>query len=108
MSPDHRPSVRPALTDRVQRNRETLSAEVDEEVVALDVARGACYGLDSISARIWGMIAEPVAISEVCEALMEIYQVDPDQCRREVLDLFAEMTAEGLVVIEPCGSSSAP
>jgi hypothetical protein len=94
------------LADRVARNRETLSAEIDGEVVALDIARGACYGLDPVGARIWAMIETPTAIIRVCEDLMAIYEVDPETCRVDVLDLLSSLRAEGLIEVSPAAAPS--
>jgi hypothetical protein len=94
--------------DCVARNPGALSAEIDGEVVALDVARGACYGLDAIGARIWSMIASPTAIGEVCAELTALYDVDVETCRTDVLDLFTALRDEGLIVIEPALTSPRP
>jgi hypothetical protein len=85
----------------VVRNRETLSAEIDGEVVALDIARGVCYGLDAVGARIWSMIEAPRAIVEVCDALTDVYEIDVATCRADVLDLFAALRVERLIEIAP-------
>ena len=94
------------LADCVVRNRETLSAEIDGEVVALDVAKGACYGLDPVGARIWGMIEAPVAIGAICEALTGVYEVDAATCRADVLDLFMALRDEGLIEVAPASPLS--
>jgi len=88
-----------ALADSVARNRETLSAEIDGEVVALDIARGACFGLDPVGARIWAMIETPQAIERVCEALVAIYDVEPATCQADVLDLMTALRSEGLIEV---------
>jgi hypothetical protein len=103
-----RPAPQPlAPADRVVRNPGVLSAEIDGEVVALDVARGACYGLDTIGARIWSLIDSPIAIGDICEALTGEYDVDATTCRADVLDLFTALHGEGLIDIAP-GSPSSP
>jgi hypothetical protein len=89
------------LADRVARSPGTLSAEIDGEVVALDIARGACYGLDPVGARIWAMIEAPTAIGAVCEALTAAYEVDAETCRADVLDLFMALRSEGLIDVAP-------
>jgi len=90
-----------SLTDRVSRRRETLSAEIDDAAVALDVARGACYGLDGVAARIWALIETPVAIGDACATLAELYEVDDATCRKDVLDFLADLRAEGLIDVLP-------
>jgi hypothetical protein len=95
------------LGDCVVRNPETLSAEIDGEVVALAIDRGACYGLDPVGARIWSMIETTMAIGEVCDALTAVYEVDAATCRADVLDLFTALREEGLIAVTPSRPSSA-
>lgn len=87
-------------TDCVRRNTAALSAEIDGEAVALDVARGACYGMDPVAARIWGLIATPTTVAALCAALMDIYEVDEDTCRHDVLDLLEALRAADLIGVE--------
>jgi hypothetical protein len=87
------------LADRVCRNPGALSAEIDDEVVALDIARGACYGLDAVGARIWAMIAAPKTVRDVCDALTEAYEVDGETCRADVMALLTTLRQEGLIEI---------
>ena len=90
-----------SLADRVSRRPDTLSADIDDGAVALDVARGACYGFDGVGARIWALIETPVAIGDACAALMELYEVDDAACRGDVLRFLAELHAEGLIDVLP-------
>jgi hypothetical protein len=94
-----------AVDDHVWRNPATLSAAVDGELVALDVPRGLCFGLDVIGARLWDLVETPTEIAAVCDALAAIYDVDADTCRADVLALLGELEAEGL--IQRCGRDGA-
>jgi hypothetical protein len=96
------------LADVVARAPDALSAGIDGEVVALDVARGACYGLDPIASRIWSLIETPTAIGEVCRVLVAEYDVDPAICETDVLDLLADLCVEGLVVIHAAPAAASP
>jgi hypothetical protein len=89
------------MSDIIVRDPATLSAEIDGEVVALDVDKGVCYGLDPIGARIWAMIERPIAVEAVCAALITEYRIDAGTCERDVLDLFADLRAEGLIEVRP-------
>jgi hypothetical protein len=86
--------------DIVGREVRVLSAEIDGEVVALDVARGVCFGLDAIGARVWALIEAPTPVAAVCAALIREYEVNAETCRRDVLDLLAELRAEGLITVQ--------
>jgi hypothetical protein len=82
---------------RYQRCPDTLAAEVNGEVVALNVERGQCYGLNEVASRIWDMLAEPRTIDQLRDALTENYEVDAETCESEVKRLIGELQAEGLV-----------
>jgi hypothetical protein len=86
---------------RVARDPRALAAEVDGEVVALNVARGVCFGLDGVASRIWALIAEPTTAAEVCARLTGEYDVTPEICEREVLTFLKTLMAEGLVTAAP-------
>jgi hypothetical protein len=74
-----------------------LSAEIDHEVVALSIEHGTCYGLNRVGSRVWTLLASPLRIRDLIETLLTEYQVDPDICERQVLDLLEELRAESLI-----------
>jgi hypothetical protein len=84
----------------VTRNDGLLTAEVDGELMAMSVEKGICYGLNAVGTRIWALIAEPRTVEELCALLVSEYEVDPAQCRSEVLGLLEDMSAEGLATIQ--------
>lgn len=82
----------------VVRNDGLIEAEIDNEVVALNIKKGTCYGLNRVGSRIWSLLGVPIQISEICERLFVEYKVEPRDCEREVLDLLEELRAEGLII----------
>jgi hypothetical protein len=88
----------------VVRNGGFLEAEVDQEIVALSIEKGVCYGLDPVGARIWRLLANPIRVADICKVLVSEYQVDPETCDREVLDLLEELRAEGMIGV-PAGAN---
>jgi hypothetical protein len=87
----------PAMNMRFIRCSDTLTAEVGGEIVALNVDRGQCYGLNEVASRIWELLAEPKSLGEICAALAEDYDVEPEACATDVGKLIADLQAEGLV-----------
>jgi hypothetical protein len=83
----------------VVRNEETLSAEVDGELMAMSVERGMCYGLNAVGTRIWALLANPRTVDQLCAQLIGEYDVDATQCRDEVVSLLEELRAEGLATV---------
>lgn len=74
-----------------------LFANVGEDVVALNVEGGQCYGMDKIAGSVWGLLAEPTDIDSICNRLMEIYDVAPEVCRNDVAKLIQQFQKEGLL-----------
>ena len=81
----------------VVRSDGFIAAEIDNEIVALNIEKGSCYGLNSVGSRIWNLLADPVRIQEICASLLTEYKVEPRACERQVLDLLEELRAEGLI-----------
>jgi hypothetical protein len=82
---------------RFLRCSDTLTAEVGGEIVALNVDKGQCYGLNEIASRVWELIAEPASLGEICDTLMQEYEIDLPTCQAEVRSLLDDLVAEGLV-----------
>lgn len=81
----------------VARNDGFIQAEIDDEIVALNIEHGTCYGLNRVGSRIWNILAKPARIGDICATLLTEYMVDPLVCERQVLDLLEELRADGLI-----------
>jgi hypothetical protein len=88
----------------IQRKAGLIEAEVDGEMVALHVDNGTCYGFNGTATRIWAMIEEPKTLGALRDALVGEYDVDPEVCEAELLDLLKELEADGLVELRPAAS----
>lgn len=85
----------------VRRCGEMIEAEVGGELVALHVDNGTCYGFNGTATRIWGLLEQPKRLSEIKEALLSEFEVDPATCEAELRELLDELAADGLVEIAP-------
>lgn len=76
-----------------------ISSNLDGEEVILDVETGVYYGLNPVGAHIWALVQEPCAISTICATLQEEYEVDPAQCRQDVLLLLSQLADARLIEV---------
>jgi len=81
----------------VVASSEQVSSKLGEEVVILNLRNGVYYGLDPIGTRIWELIQEPRSVRQVCEVLLEEYDVTFEQCAEDVLALMRDLQAQGLI-----------
>jgi hypothetical protein len=82
----------------IMRGEDLINAEIDNEAIVLSVAQGFCYGLNGVGSRIWRLLETPTRISDLCATLLTEYNVDPDACERQVLDLLEELRTERLII----------
>ncbi len=80
--------------------RDQVSSDLKGEVAILDLKAGVYYGLDDVGARIWNLIQEPKAVSEIRDTLLQEYDVEADRCERDLLALLQRLADEGLVEVE--------
>ena len=90
----------------VSRRASLLEAEVDGEVVALDVDSGRCYGFNATATEVWKHIAEPMRLSALRDALTDRYEVDAETCELQLRELLAELERDGLVELRPHDGSA--
>lgn len=83
----------------ISRDDGLIFAEVDGEAVALNAARGLCYGLDSVGLRVLQLIDSPATLMEICARLVDEYDIDAETCQKDVGDLIDNLAAEGLVIV---------
>ena len=84
-------------SDRVTIPPQVMARQVGEETVILDLPSGTYFGLDPIGARMWQLMGEGRTLGEVCEAMLEEYEVSREDIESDVLKLAAELLAKQLI-----------
>jgi hypothetical protein len=74
-----------------------VSSELDGETILMGVNQAAYFGLDATSQRIWDLIAQPKKVSDVCDQLIEEYDVDRATCEQQVFSFLTELNKESLI-----------
>jgi hypothetical protein len=90
----------------VQRRPGLLETEVDGELVGLHVDNGTCYGFNGTATRVWSMIEAPMRVSALRDALMAEFEVDPETCAAQLMELLRDLEADGLVELRPAQQPS--
>lgn len=82
---------------RYRRSPQALSAEVGDDIVALQAERGFAFGLEGVTAAVWQLLDQPRSEDEIVAALLADYDVAESQCRADVAELLGKMRDEGLI-----------
>ncbi len=87
------------LNSIVSRAVEAQFKQLDDELLAIDEQAGFLYSMNETASRVWELIAQPSAVSNVCSHLRRTFAVDKATCQREVLVLLQELHEAGLVQV---------
>jgi hypothetical protein len=79
--------------------KDQVSSDLGGEVAILDLKAGTYYGLDTVGARIWGLIQEPRTVREIRDVLVSEYEVEPGRCESDLIALLQRLADEGLIEV---------
>lgn len=81
---------------RVVATKDQIFSDLGGEIVILNVASGVYHGLDEVGARVWHLIQQPRTVDEIRDAILDEYEVVPEQCERDVMTLLQQLVQAGL------------
>ena len=77
-----------------------VDAEVDDELVFMDVERGSFYGIRDTGRATWDLINEDgdwCQLGEIVSALCREFEVDEETCLQDMAIFLGELEEAGLV-----------
>jgi hypothetical protein len=93
-----RPTNEPQMHEPVyERAAKLLEADLGNELVALDVDGGNCFGFNSVATGVWRHLDSPKSFAELKQALLAEYDVADDQCDGELRELLGDLLQKGLI-----------
>jgi len=72
------------------------------EKVMIDFESGKYFMLTGSANDIWDMLDDGIETESIVSRLLEIYEVQPDECRNSVLHFLKELEQLGFVSLEKC------
>lgn len=76
-----------------------IISDMDGEKVMLSINNGKYYNLGTIGGEIWDQILEPKSIQTLINSLIEIYDVEEEDCKGQVLFFLNMLLEENLINI---------
>ena len=87
------------LTDKISVLPQVVARAVGKETVLLDLASGTYFGLDPVGSRIWQLMEENKTLAEICDVMIEEYEVSREELERDVLALLRQLADKQLVTV---------
>ena len=84
----------------ISRNPQIISSKMDNEVVMMNIEKGNYYGLNRVGSEIWEKMSEPLTFTALCETLLQEFNVEKEQCEKEVAAYLEKLVNEGLILVD--------
>ena len=77
-----------------------LSADLDGEVVMINLSKGVYYGLEGVGSRVWELVQERRTLREMREEILTEYDVEPNRLEQDLQAVLGRMVDQGLIEVE--------
>ena len=80
---------------------ETIYSQLlDGELVLLDMKTENYFGLDAVGVDIWKLLEEGNTLQQTLDVMLGMYEVGPDQLRRDLESLIGKLLSSGLIELK--------
>jgi hypothetical protein len=86
-----------------RRATQLMEADLGDELVALDPAKGNCFGFNEVATRVWRQLEQAATFDQLRDGLRDEYDVSDEQCALELRALLDDLVERGLVARDPQG-----
>lgn len=79
--------------------KDQVSCSLGDESAILNMKNSVYYTMDPVGTRIWDLLQQPRSVREVCDTMLDEFEVERERCERDLLDLLERMKGEGLIEV---------
>jgi hypothetical protein len=93
------PRIRLSDGSRIVTSPQQLSCDLAGDAAIVNLTTGVYFGVDSVGARIWKLMAEQTTFGDVREAMLSLYDVDRNRLESDLRDFLNQLAEQGLIEI---------
>ena len=86
-----------SFDERAFATPRVLCKALGDEAILLDLETETYFGLNSIGNRFWELVTTAPTIREALDAMLEEYDVAPDELERDMGELIEDLVGRGLL-----------
>ena len=90
-----------------ERAVDLLEAELGDELVALSIEDGNCFGFNSVATSVWRTLDRPRTFAEIEATILGAYEVSAKECAAELKALIGDLIEKKLIRTRDGGADSA-
>jgi Coenzyme PQQ synthesis protein D (PqqD) len=92
------------LTTTVKQSTNQVSCNLNGEVAILNLNSTLYFGLEEVGAYIWQAMEKPAKVSDLCQQVLEHFDVGEEECQADILKLVQRLDDAGLIETMPHGT----
>jgi hypothetical protein len=81
----------------VRKDDGFLVSELGDDIVMMNMQSGNYLGLNSVSADIWRLMAQPITAEAILDNLINQYEIDRESCETQTLACLNKMLLHGMI-----------
>ncbi|MDD3052637.1 MAG: PqqD family peptide modification chaperone [Candidatus Cloacimonetes bacterium] len=85
---------------RVKLIQKLEVTDLDGEKVMIDFSSGKYFLLKGAANEIWDYIQDPIAVSDILQRLMNVYEVSEETCRESTYSFLNQLKNYAFITIE--------
>lgn len=87
-------------TSIVRAATRPISRDLEGETIILQLDVGRYFGLNAVASRVWALLQQPRSVGDIRDVLTEEYEVDPEQCEKDLQALLEDLAGKGLIEVK--------
>jgi hypothetical protein len=89
-----------ALETIIVATSEQVSCPLGDEAAILNLKNSVYYGLNPVGAKVWNLVQKPCSVRDLRNAIVAEYEVEPERCEGDLLELLESMHQQGLIQVQ--------
>src|SRR4029077_19701268 len=94
-----------SFSARATRPEDVMFEMVGEEAVVLKLETQLFMGLDAVGGRMWNLVTSANSIQQAYDQMLDEYEVEANQLRRDLQEFLVELERKGLIEILPASQT---
>jgi Coenzyme PQQ synthesis protein D (PqqD) len=89
-----------SLESMIVQNSGNIASDMDGEKVLMNIKNSKYYNLGKLGGVIWDLIESPTQVTKLISTLMSEYEVEQNECERQVMNFLDLLYKENLIHTE--------
>ena len=89
-----------SINSLLERTNEFYFHNSKGKLLMFNPKNSMCYGLDPVSKKILEMLKKPTTVSEIENMIMNEYDIDQENCKKDIVNLIKNFKANELITIK--------